>query len=49
MVSVSMTVPAMHEQMQYGAQEKQDIREYTENMRPVFHNQKKCSNGKECE
>ena len=35
MVGVSMTVPAMHEQMQHGAQEEQDIRECTEDMRPV--------------
>jgi hypothetical protein len=48
-VGVLMAVPAMQEQMQHGAQEDQDIREGTEDMRPVFREQKKCRNGQEGE
>jgi hypothetical protein len=49
MIGVSMAVPAMHEQMQHGAQEEQEIRECTKDMRPVFREEKKRSNGKERE
>jgi hypothetical protein len=48
-VDVSMAVPAMHEQMQQRAQQEQDIRERTENMRPVFRDEKKRGNSKERE
>jgi hypothetical protein len=49
MIGMSMTVPAMHQQMQQGAQEKQQVREHTKDMRPVFREEKKRGNGKECE
>jgi hypothetical protein len=49
MIDMSMTVPSMHQQMQQGAQEEQQVREHAEDMRPVFREEKKHSNGKECE
>jgi len=48
-VGVFMAVPAMHEQVQHGAQEEQDIRECAKDMRPVFREKKKCGNGKKRE
>jgi len=48
-VGVIMAVPAMHKQVQHGAQEEQQVREHAEDMRPVFREEKKRGNGKERE
>ena len=42
-VGVSMAVPAMHQQMQHGAQEEQQVQEHAEDMRPVFREDDKLS------
>jgi len=49
MIGMSMTVPSMHQQMQQGAQEEQQVREHAEDMHPVFREEKKHGNGKERE
>jgi hypothetical protein len=42
---MAATVPAMHEQMQDGAQEKQHVRQGAEDVSPVLGNQEKRRNG----
>jgi hypothetical protein len=49
MIGMSMTVLAMHQPMQHGAQEEQQVREHAEDMRPMFREEKKHGNGKVCE
>jgi len=44
-----MAVPAMQEQVQYGAQEEQQVRERATDVRPVFCDEKKRGNSEECE
>jgi hypothetical protein len=46
MVSVPAAMPAVHEQMQHGAQEEQHIRQDTEHVRPVFYDEEERGNGK---
>ena len=49
MIGMSMTVPTMHQQMQHGAQEEQQVREHAEDMCPVVRKEKKRGNGEERE
>jgi len=46
---MSAAVPAMHEQMQDGAQEEQHIGERTKDMRPVLSHKEKRRNGEKGE
>jgi hypothetical protein len=39
----------MHEQMQHGTQEEQDVRQDTEDVRAVFHEEEKRDNGAGCQ
>ncbi len=46
---MSAAVPAMHEQMQYGTQEEQHVRQGTEDVCPVLGNKEKRRNGEKSE
>jgi hypothetical protein len=45
MMRMRATVAPMHEQMQHGTEEEQHIRQDTEDVCAVFHDQEKCGNG----
>ena len=47
MIGMSMTVPSMHQQMQQGAQEEQQVREHAGDMRPVWGGSINTGDGEE--
>ena len=46
---VPAAVPAVHEQMQHGAEEEQHVRERTEHMRPMLRDEKEPRNSEKGE